>query len=87
MEKEDHYPYARRDVVDNTVHEEDFQNVNDNNERFFQYLPFHVNYNQVERYPEPPPFHNNEWEGEMGHRAWNVHDEVDMVLGGGVAAI
>jgi hypothetical protein len=24
IEREDHYPYARRDVVDDTVHEEDF---------------------------------------------------------------
>jgi hypothetical protein len=23
--KEDHYPYAQRDVVDDTIHEEDFQ--------------------------------------------------------------
>jgi hypothetical protein len=26
---EDHYPYVRRDVVDDTVHEEDFQDVHD----------------------------------------------------------
>jgi hypothetical protein len=57
--------------------------VNDDNEQYPQYPPFHVNaYNQVERYPEPPHFHNNEWEGERGHCAWNDHDEVDMVRGG-----
>jgi hypothetical protein len=57
MEKEDHYSYAWRDIVDDTVHEEDFQDVNDDNERYPQYSPFHVNaYNQVERYLEPPPF-------------------------------
>jgi hypothetical protein len=32
--KEDHYPYARRDVVDDIVHEENFQDVNDKNEHF-----------------------------------------------------
>jgi hypothetical protein len=46
------------------------------------YPPFHINaYNQAKHYPEPPPFHNNEWEGERGHRIWNIHDEVDMVQG------
>jgi hypothetical protein len=28
---EDHYPYAWRDVVDDTIHEEDFQDVHDEN--------------------------------------------------------
>jgi hypothetical protein len=82
IEREDHYPYARKDVVDDTVHEEDFQNVNDDNEQYPQDPSFHINaYNQVEHYSEPPPFHNNEWEGERGHHAWNDHDEVDMVRG------
>jgi hypothetical protein len=31
---------------------------------------------------QPPPFRNNEWDGERGHRAWNDHDEVDMVRRG-----
>jgi hypothetical protein len=43
MEREDHYPYAQRDIVDDIVHEEDFQNVNDDNERYFQYPSFHIN--------------------------------------------
>jgi hypothetical protein len=29
--EEDNYPYAQRDIVDDIVHEEDFQNVNDDN--------------------------------------------------------
>jgi hypothetical protein len=37
IEREDHYPYARREVIDDTIHEEDFQNVNDNNEQYPQY--------------------------------------------------
>ena len=28
---ENHYPYASRDVVDDIVHEEDFQDMNDVN--------------------------------------------------------
>jgi hypothetical protein len=64
--REDHYPYTRRDVVDNTIHEEDFQDVNDNNYHVPWYLPFHGNvYNQTKRYPEPPPFHSSEWDDEM----------------------
>jgi hypothetical protein len=43
IEREDHYPYARREVMDDIVHEEDFQNVNDNSEQYPQYPPFHVN--------------------------------------------
>jgi hypothetical protein len=41
--KEDHYPYTRRDVVDDTITEEDFQDMNDQNNRFHRYPPFHGN--------------------------------------------
>ena len=57
MEKEDHYPYTQRDIVDDIVHEEDFQDVNGDNKRYPQYPLVHVNaYNQVECYPKPPLF-------------------------------
>ena len=58
--REDHYPYARRDVIDDTVTKEDYQDVNDENNCFHLYLPFHGNVNnQANRYPKPLLFCSN----------------------------
>jgi hypothetical protein len=52
---EDHYPYAWRDVVDDTVHEEDFQDVHDENNHVPRYPSFHGNvYDRIERHPMSP---------------------------------
>jgi hypothetical protein len=40
---EDHYPYAWRDVVDDTIHEEDFQDVHDENNHVPRYPFFYGN--------------------------------------------
>jgi hypothetical protein len=40
---EDHYPYAWRDVVDDIVHEEDFQDVHDENNHVPWYPSFYGN--------------------------------------------
>jgi hypothetical protein len=78
--KEDHYPYAQRDVVDDTIHEEDFQDVNDKNDYFPRYPLFHGNiYNQTERHPEPPPFHSNEWDGERRCCTRIIQDDTDIM--------
>jgi hypothetical protein len=36
--REDHYPYARRDVVDDIIIEEDFQDINDQDDYFHRYI-------------------------------------------------
>jgi hypothetical protein len=52
--------------VDDTVYEEDFQDMNEENDHFPQYPPFYSNvYNQAKRL-ESLPFCSNEWEGERG---------------------
>jgi hypothetical protein len=49
---EDHYPYERRDVVDDIVHKKDFQDVHDENNDVPRYPSFHGNvYDRTERYP------------------------------------
>jgi hypothetical protein len=46
---EDHYSYAWRDVVDDTVYEEDFQDVHDENNHVPWYPSFHGNvYDRME---------------------------------------
>jgi hypothetical protein len=81
--REDHYPYTRGDVVDDTIHEEDFQNVNDDNYYVPWYLPFHSNvYNWTKRYPEPPSFRSSEWDDERGLRIRIIEDDVNIMRGG-----
>jgi hypothetical protein len=80
--RKDHNPYARKDVVDDTIIEEYFQNINEQDDCFHPYPLFHGNvYNEVEHYLEPPPFYHNEWKDERGRPIQNVHDDVDMVIG------
>jgi hypothetical protein len=69
----DHYPYAWRDVVDDTVHEEEFQDVHDENNHVLWYPSFHGNvYNRTERYLGSPPFRTSEW--------GFVHGSLEMTL-------
>ena len=68
--------------MDEPVHEEDFQDVNDNNEHFPWCPLSRVNaYNQVEHYQELPLFYSNEWKREGEHCTWNAHDGMNMVQG------
>jgi hypothetical protein len=71
--REVHYLYAWRDIVDDTVHEEDFQDVNVENNHVSQYHLFHGNvYNRTERYPETLPFRRCEWDDERGLCTWII---------------
>jgi hypothetical protein len=81
---EDHYPYARKDVVDNTVHEEDFQDVHDENNHVPQYPSFHGNVNdRMEHYPMSLPFRTSEWDDERELRTRTLGDDVNIMRGGG----
>jgi hypothetical protein len=75
---EDHYPYSWRDVVDDTIHEEDFQDVHDENNHVPWYPSFYGNvYDGMERYLEPPPFRSSEWNDERGlpSRTWKAMEK------------
>jgi hypothetical protein len=80
----DHYPYAWRDVVDDTVHEEDFQDVHDENNHVPRYPCFHGNvYDRTERYPMSPPFRTSEWDDERELHIRTLGDDVNIMRGGG----
>jgi hypothetical protein len=82
--REDHYPHAWRDVVDDIVHEEDFQDVHDENNHVPWYPFFHGNvYNWMERYPMSPPFRTSEWDDERELCTWIIGDDVNIMRGSG----
>jgi hypothetical protein len=61
--------------VDDTVHEEDFQDVHDEYNHVPRYPSFHGNvYNRTERYPMSPPFRTSEWDDDnediQGSHSW-----------------
>jgi hypothetical protein len=75
--REDHYPYAWRDVVDDSVHKEDFQDVHDENNHVPWYPSFYGNvYDWTEHYPVSPPFRIV---NEM-MRGGFVHESLEMML-------
>jgi hypothetical protein len=81
---EDHYPYAWRDVVDDIVHEEDFQDLHDENNHVPWYPSFYDNiYDWTEHYPMSPPFRISEWDDERGLRTRIIGDDVNVMRGGG----
>jgi hypothetical protein len=50
-------PYMQRDGVDDTVNEEDFYKIDDQDDHFLQNLCFYSNVdNQAKPFPQPPPF-------------------------------
>jgi hypothetical protein len=70
--------------VDDTVHEEDFQDVHDENNHVPQYPSFHGNvYDRTERYPMSPLFHTSEWDDEKELRTRTLGDDVNIRRGGG----
>jgi hypothetical protein len=82
--REDHYPYAWRDVVDDSVHEEDFQYVHDENNYVPWYPSFYGNvYDRTEHYPVSPPFRTSEWDDKRGLRTRIIGDDVNIMRGGG----
>jgi hypothetical protein len=81
---EDHYPYAWRDVVDDTVHEEDFQDVHDENNHVPWYPSFPGNvYDRTERYPVSLLFDTSEWDDERVLHTRIIGDDVNIMRGGG----
>jgi hypothetical protein len=90
---EDHYPYAWRDVVDDIVDEEDFQDVHDEDNHVPQYPSYHGNvmfmlclcyvYDRTEHYPMSPPFHTSEWDDERELRTRTFGDDMNIRRGGG----
>jgi hypothetical protein len=81
---EDHYPYAWRDVVDDTVHEEDFQDMHDENNHVPRYPSFYGNvYDRTECYPESPPFRSSEWDDDRGLCTRIIRDDINIMRGGG----
>jgi hypothetical protein len=81
---EDHYPYAWMDVVDDTVHEEDFQDMHDENNHVPRYPSFYGNvYDRMKHYPEPPPFCSSEWDDERGLCTRIIGDDLKIMQGGG----
>jgi hypothetical protein len=82
--RKNHYPYAWRDVVDDTVHEEDFQDMHDENNHVPRYPSFHGNvYDRVERYPMSPPFRTSEWDDERELHTRIIGDDVNIMRKGG----
>jgi hypothetical protein len=80
---EDHYPYAWRDVVDDIVHEEDFQDVHDENNHVPRYPSFHGNvYDWTKRYTVSPPFCTSEWDDEREFSTQIIGDDVNIMRGG-----
>jgi hypothetical protein len=80
----DPYPDARREAVDDTVNEEDFQNVQEEDNRVPQYASIHDNaYNHVEQYPSSPPFRTSGWDGESRLRTRALDDDDNMRRWGG----
>ena len=78
----DHYPYAWRDVVDDTVHKEDFQDIYDENNHVPSYHSFHNNvYDRMEHYPMSPPFRTSEWDDEKELHTQTFGDDVNIRRG------
>jgi hypothetical protein len=70
--------------VDDTIREEDFQDVYDENNHVLQYLSFHGNiYDRTEHYPMSPPFRTSEWDDERELRSQIIGDDVNIMRGGG----
>ena len=81
---EDCYPYAWRDAVDDTVHEEDFQDAQDENNCVPQYPSFHGNvYDRTEHYPTSLPFCTSVWDDERGLCTWALGNDDNIWQGGG----
>ena len=80
----DHYPYTWRDAVDDTIHEEDFQDAQDENNRVPQYPSFYGNvYDRTEQYPMSPPFCASGWDDERGLCTQTLGDDDNIRQGGG----
>ena len=80
----DHYPYAWRDVVDDTIHEEDFQDVHDENNHVPWYASFHGNvYDWAECYSMSLPFRTSEWDDEKELHTRIIGDDVNIIRDGG----
>jgi hypothetical protein len=80
----EHYPYAWKDVVDDIVHKEYFQDVHDENNHVPQYPSFYGNvYDRTEHYLEPLPFCSSEWDDVRRLRTWIIGDDVNIMRGGG----
>jgi hypothetical protein len=70
--------------VDDTVHEEDFQDVHDEDNHVPQYLSYHGNvYDRTEHYPMSPSFRTSEWDDERELRTWTFGDDMNIRRGGG----
>jgi hypothetical protein len=70
--------------VDDTVHEEDFQDVHDENNHVPRYPSFHGNvYDRMERYPMSPPFRTSEWDDERELRTRTLGDDINIRQDGG----
>src|SRR5579875_136256 len=81
---EDRYPYAWREGVDDTVHEEDFQDTRDDNYGVPQYPPFSGNvYDRTEQYPTSPPFRASGWDDDTRLRTRPLGDDEYRGQGGG----
>lgn len=76
---EDRYPNAWREAVDDTVQEEDFQDVQEEDNRVPQYPSNYDNvYNRVEHYPMSPPFRTSGWDDERRLRTRTLDDDDNM---------
>ena len=81
---EDRYPYAWKDAVDDTIHEEDFQDAHDKNNCVPQYPSFYGNvYNRTEHYPMSPLFCASVWDDERGLRIRTLGNDDNIWRGGG----
>jgi hypothetical protein len=70
--------------VDDTVHEEDFQDVRDENNHVPRYPSFHGSvYDRTERYPMSPPFRTSKWDDERELCTRTLGDDVNIRQGGG----
>ena len=77
---EDHYPYAWRDVVDDIVYKEDFQDVHDENNHVLWYPSFHGNvYDQIERYLRSPPFRTSKWDDKRGLCTLIIGNDINIM--------
>jgi hypothetical protein len=68
--------------VDETVHEEDFQDVHDEDNHVPQYPSYHGNvYDRTECYPMSPPFRTSEWDDERELCTQTLGDDVNIRQG------
>ena len=80
----DRYPYAWKDVVDDTVRKEDFQDAQDENNHVPQYPSFHGNvYYRMECYLMSLPFCTSQWDNERELHTWTLGDDVNIRRGDG----